>query len=78
MNVSLWMGLFAPARTPKALVDRVNREAGAVLQKTEAHDGLVAQGVAPQPTTPEGLAAHVTAEIAKRDRVVKSSGIKTD
>ena len=72
------MGIFAPARTPNAVIDRVNRELVAVLQKPEVHEALLAQGVAPQPTTAAGLAALVAAEIAKWDRVAKSSGIKTD
>jgi tripartite-type tricarboxylate transporter receptor subunit TctC len=77
-EVALWMGLFVPAGTPMAVVERVNREFVAVLKQPEVHEGLIAQGVTPQPTTPGGLAAHITAEIAKWDRVIKSSGIKTD
>ena len=77
-EVALWMGIFAPAGTPKPVVDRANRELVAVLKTPELSDGLVAQGVTPQPTTPAGLAAHVSAEIAKWERVVKTSGIRTD
>ncbi len=77
-EVALWMGLFVPAGTPKAIVERANGEFVAVLKKPEVHDGLVNQGVTPQPTTPAGLAAHITAEIAKWTRVVRTSGIKTD
>ena len=77
-EVALWMGLFVPAGTPSAAVDRANREFVAVLKKPEVHDALIAQGVDPQPTTRAGLAAHIAAEIAKWDRVVKTSGIRTD
>jgi len=77
-EVALWMGIFAPAGTPKPVIERANRELVAVLKMPEVNDGLTAQGVAPQPTTPAGLAAHITAEMAKWERVVKTSGIKTD
>jgi tripartite-type tricarboxylate transporter receptor subunit TctC len=77
-EVALWMGLFVPAGTPTAVIERVNREFVAVLKKPEVHEGLIAQGVTPQPSTPGGLAAHITAEIAKWDQVIKSAGIKTD
>jgi tripartite-type tricarboxylate transporter receptor subunit TctC len=77
-EVALWMAIFAPAGTPKPIVDRANRELVAVLKKPDVHEGLVAQGVTPQPSTPAELAAHVTAEIAKWSRVVRTAGIKTD
>jgi tripartite-type tricarboxylate transporter receptor subunit TctC len=77
-EVALWMGLFVPAGTPTTVVERVNRDFVVVLKKPEVHEGLIAQGVTPQPTTPGELAAHITAEIAKWDQVIKSSGIKTD
>ena len=77
-EVALWMALFVPAGTPKAVVERANREFVAVLKTPEVHDSLVNQGVSPQPTTPAGLAAHIKAEIAKWTKVVKAAGIKAD
>lgn len=77
-EVSLWMGLFLPAGTPKTIVERTHREFVAVLTKPEVQDIMAGQGVTPQPTTPAGLAQHVAAEIARWERVVKTSGVKTD
>jgi tripartite-type tricarboxylate transporter receptor subunit TctC len=77
-EVALWMGIFVPAGTPAAIVDRANRELVAVLKKPDVQEGLVAQGLTPQPSTPAELGAYVAAEIAKWGRVVKQAGIKTD
>ena len=77
-EVTLWMGAFLPAGTPKTIVDRFNREFVAALQKPAVREGLVGQGVEPQPTTSAAFAAHTAAEIAKWDKVVKTSGMHTD
>ena len=77
-RVALWMGIFVPARTPSAVVDRANRELVAVLDKPEVQESLVAQGLTPQHTTPAGLRDLIASEIAKWARVVKTSGIRTE
>jgi tripartite-type tricarboxylate transporter receptor subunit TctC len=77
-EVALWMAIFVPAGTPRAIIERANRELVAALQKPEVTEGLLSQGIAPQPTTPSGLAAHVAAEISKWSKVVRTSGIRTD
>lgn len=74
-EVSLWMGILAPAGTPAAIVSRLNREIVATLGTTGIKDALVAQGVEPRPTTPADFAAYIRAELAKYRNVVKSAGI---
>jgi len=77
-EVTLWMGMFLPAGTPGAIVNRVNREFVTALRKPAVRQGLVGLGVEPQPTTPAAFAAHIAAEITKWDKVVKTSGIRAD
>ena len=74
-EVSLWMGILAPAGTPAAIVSRLNRELVATLGTTGIKDALIAQGVEPRPTTPADFAAYIRAELAKYRNVVKSAGI---
>jgi tripartite-type tricarboxylate transporter receptor subunit TctC len=74
-EVSLWMGILAPARTPAAIVSRLHRELVAILGTAGVKDALVAQGVEPRPSTPADFAAYIRAEIAKYRKVVKTAGI---
>jgi len=74
-EVSLWMGILAPARTPAAIVSRLHRELVAILGTAGIKDALVAQGVEPRPSTPADFAAYIRAEIAKYRKVVKTAGI---
>jgi tripartite-type tricarboxylate transporter receptor subunit TctC len=76
MESSVWFGLFAPAATPKAIVDRINRDVVASLSAPEARDALLAQGAEPMPTTPQEFDAFLKAEIRKWGKVIKEAGIK--
>jgi tripartite-type tricarboxylate transporter receptor subunit TctC len=77
-EVSLWMGILAPARTPAAIVSRLHRELIALLGTAGIKDALVAQGVEPRPSTPADFAAYIRAERAKYRKVVKAAGIVVD
>lgn len=73
---SVWFGLFAPAGTAKAIVDRVNSDVVASLNAPEAREVLLAQGAEPMPTTPREFEAFLRAEINKWGRVIREAGIK--
>jgi tripartite-type tricarboxylate transporter receptor subunit TctC len=75
LDSSVWFGLFAPARTPRAIVMKVNHEVMAALQLPEARAALLAQGAESVPTTPEEFAAFLQSEIAKWGKVIKAAGI---
>jgi tripartite-type tricarboxylate transporter receptor subunit TctC len=72
---SVWFGLLAPAGTPKAVVDKINRDTVAILNTQEAKDALLAQGAEPMPMTPREFDTFLRAEIAKWGRVIKAAGI---
>ena len=76
--VSLWYGLLAPAGTPKAAIDKLNREVVRALQSADVRDRLQAQGAEPMPGTPEAFAAFMQQEMAKWAPVVKQAGVKLD
>lgn len=69
-----WVGAFAPAKTPKAIVERLNREVVAALHVKETADKIVALGGSPMPMTPAEFDAFVRKEIALNGEIVKASG----
>ena len=76
LDSSVWFGLFAPARTPKPIIAKINREVVESLSLPEAKNALLAQGAVAVPTTPEEFGAFVNREIAKWGKVIKAAGIK--
>ncbi len=69
-----WVGSFAPAKTPRAIVERLNREVVAALQVKETADRIIALGGSPMPMTPAEFDAFVRREIALNGEIVKASG----
>jgi len=70
--------ISAPARTPQAIVDRLNREINAVLQTPEVRRQLLDNGVLPEGSTQAQMAAIVRSEAAKWKKVIEVSGAKLD
>ena len=64
--------------TPKAIIDRLNRDLATVLRSAEVHDRFVGMGILPVVETPEQLAARIKRESEKWKRVIEVSGAKID
>ena len=75
-DYNFWVGAFAPAKTPKPIIDRLNREIVAALKVKEVADKIVALGGDPSPMTPAEFDAFVRKEIAINAEIVKASGYK--
>ena len=73
-----WSGIFTPAKTPAAVVQRLYNEFAAALRDNEIRAKLIAAGVEPALTPPEALGKKVRDEIARWSKVVKASGMKID
>ncbi len=71
-----WVGLFAPAATPRAIIDRLHDTAAAALADRAVADNLKALGASPMAMTPTEFDAYVKAEIATNAKIVKAAGIK--
>ena len=74
----IWFGLFAPAKTAPAIVDRLNREALKVLQAPALREKLSGLGVDPMAMTPAEFKRHVDSEIALNGTLAKKAGLKAE
>jgi tripartite-type tricarboxylate transporter receptor subunit TctC len=77
-DVSSWVGILAPAQTPRPIVEKLNRELNAVLSSPEIVEKLATLGIAATPETPDAFAAQIKADLAKYGKVVKAAGIKAE
>ena len=75
---SSWVAILAPAKTPRAVVDKLNRELNAVLSSPEIVEKLATLGIVATPGTPEQLAEQIRTDLAKYGKVVKAANIKAE
>jgi tripartite-type tricarboxylate transporter receptor subunit TctC len=74
--VSGWYGLVAPAKTPKAVIDRVHAAAVKALKSEVVVQRLAAGGSSPIGDGPEKFDAHIRAEIARWNKVLTAAGVQ--
>jgi tripartite-type tricarboxylate transporter receptor subunit TctC len=77
-DATSWHGVFAPAGTPKAVVEKMAAEMKRILELPEVKDKLFEIGAVASPMTPEDFARFIDGERAKWAEVVKASGAKID
>ena len=77
-DVPLRWGIAAPAGTPRAIVEKLNRALNVALASDEVRQRLAIEGAEPQPTTPEAYAAVIDRELTMWSDLVKAVGIKPE
>jgi tripartite-type tricarboxylate transporter receptor subunit TctC len=73
-----WFSFFAPAGTPAAIVNQLNREISRILQLSDVKEKLAAQSLEFTPNSPAEFAATLKAEVDKYAVMVKQSGARVD
>lgn len=73
-----WQAVFAPAKTPQAVIAKLNAQLKRILTDPETAQRLVSQGATPAPGIPEALADHMRVEYDRLKKVIKSAGIKAE
>ncbi|RIK94655.1 MAG: ABC transporter substrate-binding protein [Burkholderiales bacterium] len=77
-DIDTWFGVFAPAGTPKPVVDRLHDEFARALASPEIVERLSKMGAKPAPMSPQAFAEFVRAEQKKYEKIVKASGARVD
>ena len=70
--------IFAPARTPTAIVQRLNQEVVRVLSQPETKEKVLGSGQEIVASSPQELAAHLKSDLARMAKVIKDVGIKAE
>jgi tripartite-type tricarboxylate transporter receptor subunit TctC len=73
-----WVGFFAPARTPAAIVNRLNQEINRALASPDLVENIKLRGMDTHPGSPADFARHVRAEVAMWAKMVKTTGVKLE
>ena len=77
-EASSWYGVLAPAGTPDAVVEKLQKGISKVLRDPQVRDKLLGQGLDPVGNSPAEFAAMIKSEIGKWAKVVQASGAKAD
>ena len=77
-DASGWFAVFAPAKTPRPIINKLAEDFRAVLKLAEVQQGLAAQGAVPVGSSPEELGAWLRAEVERWRQVLVAANIKPD
>ena len=78
VNVTVWFGLFAPAKVPAAVADRIQQEVATVIREPDTRSKLEATNLLVVGSTPSQFAAFLAKEIEKYSAIVKAANIKAE
>ena len=73
-----WFTVFAPAGTPKPVIDKLNATLLATLQSATVKERMTKEGFEPTPSTPEQARARIVAEMPKWAKLIKERGITAE
>jgi tripartite-type tricarboxylate transporter receptor subunit TctC len=73
-----WFGVFAPAKTPRAIIDKVGTELRQILDRPDTKEKIGAIGGRTRPSTPEEFAKYIRDEIETRGKIFKAAGAKAN
>jgi len=78
LTVVPWSGLFAPAKTPKDIVERLSREVNLILKRPETRGQFQKHGFEPAGSTPGELAAFLKQQLVEWRSALRSAGLEPE
>jgi len=78
LDADLWYGVLVPAKTPREVIDRLNRDFTEAVRQDDLRETLARQGIYPDPSSPDGFAELIRADLAKWKQVIADAHIKAD
>jgi tripartite-type tricarboxylate transporter receptor subunit TctC len=76
--VTSWVGILAPARTPRPVVEKLQREIASALRDAKVRDRYGALGIEPVGNTPEQFTDQIKADLARWEKVVRAANIRVE
>src|SRR5207244_2419470 len=77
-SITSWAGVFGPARVPREVVERLNKEFGAAMARAEVQAAMEKQAFALTPSSPEQLAAFVKEQMESYRRILRAAGVEPE
>ena len=77
-SITSWAGLFGPARMPREVVERLNKEFVAAMSRAEVQVAMEKQAFALSPSSPGELAAFVKEQMESYRRILRAAGVEPD
>ena len=77
-EATIWLGLMAPAATPKPVLEQISAAVGKIINATEVKENWGKQGAAPMAMSPDEFGRFVREDVTKWSKLVKDTGMKVD
>jgi tripartite-type tricarboxylate transporter receptor subunit TctC len=77
-DYNFWVGMLAPAKTPRDVVARINRDVVKALQSPEVRERLASLGAEPMPMAPDKFDAYIREEYVANAKIVKAAGMQAN
>ena len=77
-DVTSWVGILVPAKTPRPIVERLQKEIATALRDPQVRERYAALGIEPVGNTPSEFTEQIRADLARWEKVVRAANLRVD